>query len=182
MNKLLIYSLIIIAAAVTVVFVFVANGIFNHAPIIGNNPKGVNAIVVKPLEINVKSIAANKTNETAAKFGIVFDVHNPNQSTMLLDGIHYNIYSRNLPIASGDSGTGPQLDVVRGETSFPILGNSTITLKDVNALHRISSINGIWDKIVEGKAVYVVKGTYSTKQAASLNYSPGFDVFNSTYP
>jgi LEA14-like dessication related protein len=184
MNKLLIYSFIIIAAAATVAFGLIAGGIFMHTPIIGNNvsPKGVNAIVVKPLEIYVKSISANKTNETNDKFGIIFNVHNPNQSTMLLDGIHYNVYSRNLAIISGDIGTEAQLDVVRGQTSFPILGNSTITLKDVNILHRTNSISGIWDEIVDGKAIYAIKGTYSTKEAANLNYSPGFLEFNSTYP
>ena len=39
----------------------------------------VNALVVKPLEIKIKSITANKTNINTAILGLALNVHKPNQ-------------------------------------------------------------------------------------------------------
>ncbi len=185
MNRTMIYSMVVIVAAGIVVLGLVANGIFNHIIPTNENkasPKTANALVVNPLEIKVKRITANKTNDNTAILGVLFDVHNPNQNTVLLDGIHYNISSDKLPIISGDIGTETQLDVVRGQSAFPIIGDSTITLKDIGIVHRNNIINGIWDKVVDGKATYVIMGSYSTKQTANFDYSTGSTEFNSTYP
>jgi len=184
MNKLSIYSTVIVIAGAIAVLGLVANGIFNHIPFSGNkaSPKTANALVVNPLEIKIKSITANKTNDNTARLGVVFYVHNPNQNTMLLDGIHYNISSDKLPLISGDIGTETQMDVVRGQSAFPIIGDSTITLKDTGILHRNNIVNATWDKLVDGKAIYLIKGSYSTKQTANLDYSTGSNEFNLTYP
>jgi len=184
MNKLLIYSIVVGVAGVIVVFGLVATGIFNHIPFSGNNasPKTANALVVNPLKIKIKSITANKTNDNTAILRVAFDVHNPNQSTVLLDGIHYNVSSDKLPIISGNIGTETQLDVVRGQSAFPIIGDRSITLKDILILHRNNIVSGTWDKLVDGKAIYVIMGSYSTKQAANFDYSTGSNEFNSTYP
>jgi len=185
MNKLLIYSVVTVIAVGIVVLGLVAYGIFNHIiPTNGNkaSTKTANALVITPLEIKIKSITANKTNDNTAILRFVFDVHNPNHNTVLLDGIQYNVSSDKLPIISGNIGTETQLDVVRGQSAFPIIGDSTITLKDVGILHRNNIVNATWDKLVDGKAIYVIKGSYSTKQAANFDYSTGSNEFNSTYP
>ena len=186
MNKTLIYSVIVIAAAAAafLVFSFVAKGIFNQAPIGANSSnKGVSTQVSKPIEIKVKSIAVNTSSKKTAAYKIAFDIHNPNQNTILLDGMHYNISSNNLPVASGDIGTETQLDVIRGQSSFPVIGNSTITLADTGIIHRNNSIdNGTWNKIVGGNATYVIRGFYSSKQTSNFDYSPGANEFKATYP
>jgi LEA14-like dessication related protein len=107
MNKLLISSAVVLTFALGLV----ANGTFNYIPIIANNTdyKTAIALVVGPLEIKIKSITVNKTSDNTARFGAAFDVHNPIQNTILLDGIQYNVYSDNLRIISGDFGTETQL-------------------------------------------------------------------------
>ena len=186
MNKLSIYfTVIVIAIAGGIVVLGLAtNGMFNHVIFNNNNAntKAANALLVKPLEIKIKSITANKTSVNTAILELALNVHNPNQDTVLLDGLHYNITSDNLPIKSGEIGTETQLDVVRGQSAFPIIGDSTITLKDTGILHRNNIVNATWDKIVSGKAPYVIKGTYYSKQAANFDYSPGSNDFSSTYP
>jgi LEA14-like dessication related protein len=183
MNKLVIYSAVVITFAI-MVFGLVATGTVNYIPIIANNTdyKTAMALVVGPLEIKVKSVTVNKTSNNTTRFGAAFDVHNPNQNTILLDGIQYNVYSDNLRVFSGDIGTETQLDVIRGQSAFPVIGDSTITLKDTGILHKNNIVNGTWDKMVDGKAVYVIKGSYSTKQTSNFDYSPGSTEFNSTYP
>ena len=67
MNKTLIYSVIVIAAAAAafLIFSFVAKGIFNQAPMGANSSnKGVSTQVSKPIEIKVKSIAINASSKT----------------------------------------------------------------------------------------------------------------------
>ncbi len=97
--------------------------------------------------------------------------------------MHYNISSNNIPVASGDIGTETQLDVIRGQSSFPVIGDSTITLTDTGVIHRNSSIdNGTWNKITGGNAIYVVEGFYSSKQTSNFDYSPGANEFKTTYP
>ena len=190
MDKLSIYVIVtvIAVAGATAVLGLASNGMLNHiVPTIPTNEnkantKTVNALVVKPLEIKIKSITANKTNANTAILRLALDVHNPNQDTVLLDGLHYNITSDNLPIKSGDIGTETQLDVVRGQSAFHIIGDSTITLKDTGILHRNNIVNATWDKIVSGKATYVIKGSYYSKQTANFDYSPGSNDFKSTYP
>lgn len=181
MNKLSIYfTVIVIAIAGAVVVLGLAsNGIFNR--IIPTN-EAANALLVKPLEIKIKSITVNKTNANTVILGLALDVHNPNQDTVLLDGLHYNITSDNLLIKSGDIGSETQLDVVRGQSAFPIIGDSAITLKDTGILHRNNIVNTTWDKIVSGKASFVIKGTYYSKQTANFDYSPGSNDFKTTYP
>lgn len=185
MNKALIYSVIVIAAAAAafLVFSFVAKGIFNQVPTGPNSSnKGVSTLVSKPIEIKVKNIAINTSSKKTAAYKIAFDIHNPNQNTILLDGMHYNISSNNLPVASGDIGTETQLDVIRGQSSFPVIGDSTITLTDTGVIHQNSIDNGTWNKIVGGHAIYVIRGFYSSKQTSNFDYSPGANEFKSSYP
>ncbi len=144
--------------------------------------KGISTQVSKPIEIKVKSIAFDTSSKKTAAYKIAFDIHTPNQNTILLDGMHYNISSNTLPVASGDIGTEAQLDVIRGQSSFPVIGDSTITLTDTGIIHRNSIDNGTWNKIVGGNAVYVVRGFYSSKQASNFDYSPGANEFRATYP
>ncbi len=59
----------------------------------------------KSLEIKIKNITANNAiNNNVSTLHIVFDVINPNQNTMLLEGITYNVYSGNHRIIAGDIG------------------------------------------------------------------------------
>ena len=70
MNKLSIYLTgIVIVIAAMVVLGLATNGTFNHIIQTNENKantKAANAILVKPLEIKIKSITANKTDANTA--------------------------------------------------------------------------------------------------------------------
>jgi LEA14-like dessication related protein len=146
------------------------------------------AATVAPIDIKVKDIVANKSsttdrNKNAANLRIAFDIHNPNANTMILDGIHYNVYVNNVLITSGNIGTEAPEDVLRSQQGFPIIGNSALTLKDTQAIIQQSNINAIiWDKILQGKASYIVKGTYYFRQTANPQASGGANEFNLAFP
>ena len=69
-----------------------------------------------------------------ANIQVAFDVHNPNTNTMILDGVSYNVYVNNILMTSGNIGTEAPEDVIRSQNGFPIIGNSTVTLKDTQAV------------------------------------------------
>ena len=114
MKKLLIYCSITVAAAAIIIFAFLGNRSFYRVITNENNIK-VNGMAstaaaapatnMGPLDIKVKNVVVNKTNgEKSANIQVVFDVHNPNTNTMILDGIRYNVYVDNTLITSGNIG------------------------------------------------------------------------------
>lgn len=141
------------------------------------------SMTVKPIDIKVKNVASKTLdNKSTATLQVAFDVHNPNANTMILDGIHYNLYDKNVHIASGDIGTEAPEDIIRSQNGFPVIANSTVTLKDTQAIHR-NNVNTItWENIAEGKANYVINGTYSYRQTAGLQASGGANQFSLTFP
>ncbi len=192
MNRPIIYSAIGVAAAAIIIFAFfLGNGSFNRVVISGDKTKqttiiaaAASAVTVAPIDIKVKNVVANKTNdEKTANVQVAFDVHNPNANTMILDGIRYNVYVNNALMTSGNIGTEAPEDVIRSQNGFPIIGNSTVTLKDTHAVQRNNMNAAGWDKmVVDAKASYVIKGTYSYRQTANLEASGGAKEFSLTFP
>jgi len=191
MNRPIIYSAIGVAAAAIIIFAFfLGNGSFNRVVISGDKTKqttiiaaAASAVTVAPIDIKVKNVVANKTNdEKTANVQVAFDVHNPNANTMILDGIRYNVYVNNALMTSGNIGTEAPEDVIRSQNGFPIIGNSTVTLKDTHAVQRNNMNAAGWDKmVVDAKASYVIKGTYSYRQTANLEASGGAKEFSLTF-
>ena len=194
MNRAIVYSTMGVAVAAIVIFAFLGNGSSNRVMINGDKTKQTTtatttraaaAFTVAPIDIKVKNVVANKTADSkaaAANIQITFDVHNPNTNTMILDGIRYNVYVNNVLMTSGNIGTEAPEDIIRSQNGFPIIGNSTVTLKDTQTVQR-NNINAIsWDKmVVEAKTSYVIKG-YSYRQTADLQASVGAKEFTLTFP
>lgn len=182
--------------AAIITFVFLGNGSFNRVLINEDVVKQTipaatsaythtaTAITLKPIDIKIRNVAPFKAfnNKSANTLQVAFDVHNPNTNTMILDGIHYNLYVKNVHITSGDIGAEAPEDVIRSQSGFPIIANSTVTLKDTQAIHR-NNVNAItWENIAEGKANYIINGTYSYRQTAGLQASGGANQFSLAFP
>ena len=189
MNKLIVYIVIgagISIAAITI-FAFLGNGSFSRVVLdedkIKQTTTTASPVTVAPIDIKVKNVVANKTvDNNIANIRVAFDIHNPNANTMILDGIRYNLYVNNIPMTSGDIGTEAPEDVIRSQQGFPIIGNSTVILKDTEAIRR-NNINAVnWDNMIEAKTSYVIKGTYSYRQTANLQASVGAKEFSLSFP
>ena len=200
MNIITVYSVIGVIGAAVITFVFLGNGSFNRVLINGDETKHTTpaahtststsiyaptaaATTVNPIDIKVKNVASKTLdNKSTATLQVAFDVYNPNANTMILDGIHYNLYVKNVHIASGDIGTEAPEDIIRSQNGFPVIANSTVTLTDTQAIHR-NNVNTItWENIAEGMANYVINGTYSYRQTAGLQASGGANQFSLTFP
>jgi hypothetical protein len=197
MNKPLIWSSIGVAVTAIIIFAFLGNGSF-YRVITSEDKTKVNIITstaaaaapatnMASLDIKIKNVAVNKTNDNkSATVQVAFDVHNPNTSTMILDGLRYNVYVDNALITSGNIGTEAPEDVIRSQQGFPIIGSSVVTLKDSQTIQRNNINAAAWDKIVAGvgaaaadaKVSYVINGTYSFRQTANLQALGGINEFN----
>lgn len=134
------------------------------------------------IQLNIKDLTFNKTGENTAGVKITFAAHNPQTYTVLLDGIHYNIYVNNQTVSSGDIGSEALIDVMREEPEFPIISNSTVTLKNTQTIHTSEIKNDISSIITAGKACFTVNGTYFYRQVANLAASGGANEFQLKFP
>jgi LEA14-like dessication related protein len=195
MNKLLIYCSVGVTVAAILIFVFLGDGSFSRVVMNQDKTKdrsittaaaAAPATNVAPIDIKIKNVVVNKTNEEkSANIQVAFNVHNPNTNTMILDGIRYNVYVDNALITSGNIGTEAPEDVMRSQQGFPVIGSSIVTLKDSQTVQRNNINAAIWDKLMGGnttKASYLINGTYSYRQTANLEASGGVREFNLTFP
>ena len=195
MNKLLIYCSVGVTVAAILIFVFLGDGSFSRVVMNQDKTKdrsittaaaAAPATNVAPIDIKIKNVVVNKTNEEkSANIQVAFNVHNPNTNTMILDGIRYNVYVDNALITSGNIGTEAPEDVIRSQQGFPIIGSSIVTLKDSQTIQKNNINTAIWDKMMgrdTTKASYIINGTYSYRQTANLEASGGVKEFNLTFP
>lgn len=69
------------------------------------------------------------------------------------------------------------------EGIFPVVSNTTVTLKDTQPSVRNNLTADAWDSMVKGDAQYRVEGTYSYKlTGTSFQFSAGEKEFLFTYP
>ena len=195
MNKLLIYCSVGVTVAAILIFVLLGDGSFSRVVMNQDKTKdrsittaaaAAPATNMAPIDIKIKNVVVNKTNEEkSANIQVAFNVHNPNTNTMILDGIRYNVYVDNALITSGNIGTEAPEDVMRSQQGFPVIGSSIVTLKDSQTVQRNNINAAIWDKLMGGnttKATYLINGTYSYRQTANLEASGGVREFNLTFP
>lgn len=139
---------------------------------------------VKPLNIKIKNITADKSlGNNESNLHIVFEIKNPNQNSMLLEGINYDLYSKNHHIISGSIGNQVLNDVVQSQSEFPILGNSSLSLKDMQTIQNGEKIdNNLFNNIVKGNANYLVNGTIFYRQTTDVQDTGGIQQFKVFFP
>ena len=164
------------------IFLIMNTGIFNNTNFIGQGFNQGALMNIKAIGLSVNNLAANQTADNIAKIQVVFDAYNPNMGTVILEAIQYNVFVDNMRVISGDIGEKPEGFVASQEGIYPIIGNGTVTLKDVQTVERNDLNAAIWDKIVDGRANYIINGTYSYKQTSSFQATGGDMEFNLTFP
>jgi hypothetical protein len=171
-----------IAAVAVAIFLIMNTGIFTNTNFIGQGFNQGALMNIKAIGLSVNNLAANQTGDNVAKIQVVFDAYNPNMGTVILEAIQYNVYVDNMRVISGDIGEKPEGFVASQEGIYPIIGNGTVTLKDVQNVERNDLNAAIWDKIVDGRANYIINGTYSYKQTSSFQATGGDMEFRLTFP
>jgi hypothetical protein len=171
-----------IAAAVVAIFLIMGTGIFVNT---NSNGQGFNQgalMDIEAIKLSVNNVAVNQSADNIAEIQVVFDAYNPNMGTVILEAIRYNVFVDNIRVISGDIGEKPEGFIASQEGIYPIIGNGTVALKDVQNVERNNMNAAIWDKIADGSAIYDINGTYSYKQTSSFQATGGDMDFNLTFP
>jgi len=123
------------------------------------------------LTVSAKSVNVLPINN-ASYLQIALNVHNPNQGAAILETLSYNVYFKNIRLASADIGSKPQGFIDSLSSVYPIIGNQTITLKDQQPL------------TPEAGALLNSNGTLNTSSnSSSVSKSspkPNFFIINGT--
>jgi hypothetical protein len=172
-----------IAAAAIAIFLII--GVGNFRPLGNSEGPGTSQTQtqIADLQLGLRDIVVEKTDEENANVQVVFDVYNPNRSTAIFETIHYTLNVGQYQMTSGDIGVSPEGFVSGQEDIFPIVGNSTVTLKDTQVAVRNNLTSSSWDSMVGGTGQYRVEGNYSYRLTGSnfqtSYYEKGFAL---TFP
>jgi hypothetical protein len=134
------------------------------------------------LDVDIASVQAQRIDNNSANLELVFNVHNPNKGTVMLESISYNLYSDKGRIVSGDIGERPEGFVGSQANIFPIVGNGSLTIKDKKIINRDDSRQDDWQNIIDNSQHYILNGTFSYKQTSSFQSSGGENNFTLNYP
>ena len=170
-----------IVAVAVAIFLIAGTGVFSN----NNFQKGLNQIPsdgIQPIKLSIKNIAAKQIGNKTANIQVIFNAYNPNKGTIILEAITYNLFANGIHLVSGDIGAKLEGFIASQEAVFPIIGNSTVALKDTRAIHQNSLIANSWDKVINSKANYLINGTYSYKQTSSLQATGEDKDFKLTFP
>ena len=160
----------IAAAAIAIFFIM---GIGNFGPFGNSANSGTSQTQIADLQLGLTDIVVEKTDEENATVQVVFDIHNPNRSTAILETIHYTLDVGQYQMTTGDIGITPEGFVSGQEDIFPIIGSSTVTLKDTKVAVRNNLTASSWDSMVDGTGQYRVEGSY-TYRLTSSNFQTSY--------
>ena len=173
-NKKIIYSAIGIIALAVIIMILSQGSNFEF------NQEAVTE--AKDLEISLKNVSITNIDNNNIKVNPIFNVYNPNQGTLILENIHYNVNLENTRIASGDIGQRPEGFVDSSAGIYPIIGNGTVTLKDEKTIQKDNRIDKVWNKITDETSSFQVNGSFAYRQTSSFQADAGEIDFNLKYP
>ena len=117
---------------------------------------------ILPLEIRLGGIDITKVTERSADIEVAFEVFNPNQRSVLIQVMDYQLYetgySESMQITGGQIGNRPGGMVEFGNNYYTLLGQNSITLKDKVTLRNSGSTPELWSALSDGTASWRVTG------------------------
>ncbi|HYA82287.1 MAG TPA: hypothetical protein VEH06_02390 [Candidatus Bathyarchaeia archaeon] len=168
-----------LAAFAIVVYVIFGSGMFGGVQS-GSNQSVSNMTL--PITLSLKDVVPTQINNRTASIEAAFDAHNPNQGTVILEAIQYNISVDGKRLVSGNIGNRLEGFLTSSADIYPVIGGGSVILKDNQIAEKIHSTPDAWTKIKEGKASYVVTGTYSYKELSGLQANSGDRDFKFVFP
>jgi hypothetical protein len=141
-------------------------------------------VTVLPPAVLIKDVNATRTGDDTARMLVAFTVKNPNNGTLVLESIHYDVAVDGEQMAIGDWGGVGEGLVAGSDRLTVIVSGTTVTIRDPDATveERKSSNSEAWDKMVSGDASFVVSGTYAYRVTAALNTIAEEKDFSLTFP
>lgn len=122
----------------------------------------------KQIRILITNLTINRVNDNDSNVQVIFDVTNPTEGTISLEEIQYNIIVKNTKLVSGSIGQKLEGFLTPSADLYPIIGNSSIMLKDRNMIDLHNFDSTIWNIFDQGQTSVTINGTVSYKSNTGL--------------
>ena len=115
-----------------------------------------------PLQIALDDISVTKISERTATIEIAFEITNPNQRSMIVQVMDYQLfetgYSETEQISGGQIGNRPEGMVEFGSNYYTLLGENSIILRDKITLKNSGNTPELWTALETNTASWRVSG------------------------
>jgi hypothetical protein len=136
----------------------------------------------KQIRISITNLTVNRINDNDSNVQVIFDVTNPSEGTIILEEIQYNIIVKNTKLVSGSIGQKLEGFLTPAADIYPIIGNSSIILKDRKMIDRHNFDSTIWNNFDQEKTSVTINGTISYKSTTGLESNRSEKDFRFTVP
>jgi hypothetical protein len=120
------------------------------------------------IRILITNLTINRVNDKDSNVQVIFDVANPTEGTIILEEIQYNIIVKNTKLVSGSIGQKLEGFLTPSADIYPIIGNSSIMLKDRKMIDLHNFDSTIWNIFDQGQTSATINGTVSYKSNTGL--------------
>ena len=135
-------------------------------PVIDNTNDGqpqTSTLQIEQLEIELVDIEVTRISQRSATLDIVFEISNPNQRSVIVQVMDYQLFERGYSdseqIAGGQIGSRPGGMVEFSSNYYTLLGENSITLKDTITIQNSGNTPQLWNALEEGTSAWRVSGT-----------------------
>ncbi len=180
-KKIAVYAAVaVIVAIIAVIAALPGSGIIkNIIPQNKNIPSALTAISteIKPLDLTYNGSSVLVITDRDATVETKFSVTNPNNTTVLLEMINYDIYANGVLLGHGEYGQRYE-GSWESSTYLPLVEQNSEVVTNKAQLHNDGNNPDVWSALQQGTAKITVLGTiyYGTNTAFSgQNLSTDFD-------
>lgn len=121
-----------------------------------------NVAQAEPLQIELDDISVTKISERTATIEMAFKISNPNQRSMIVQVMDYQLfetgYSETEQISGGQIGNRPEGMVEFGSNYYTLLGENSIILRDKITLKNSGNTPELWSALESNTASWKVSG------------------------
>lgn len=171
-SRILLYIAIgVIVAIIGVVAVLPNSDMFkNMAPHNQNTPSALTAIttVSKPIQIEYNGTKILSANDRNATMETKFTLTNPNDNTLIIEMVSYDIYYNDLVIGHGQYGQRYE-GTWQSSYYLPLTQHNTETISNDVQIQNDGNNPQFWSSLQAGQGKFKITGTifYSTNTAFS---------------
>lgn len=155
--KIFITGIVIALAAVIGIIAISGQSIFNDLSGDGIFSSENKPTEIKPIEIKLKEIKILQVDERSATIAIELIALNPNEKSVILPFISYQLYEKDQRIHSGEIGKRLE-SMVSGSDYITLLSNKPVTIKDKIILKNTGNTPEFWNDLKSNSTDWRIKG------------------------
>ena len=184
-KKIIVYAAVVVTVILTaVIAILPSSGIVkNLVPHGPNVPTSLTAIStqIKPITIEYNGTSAISVSDQDATLETNFYIINPDNTTVILEAINYDVYANGILIGHGSIGERYE-GSWQGSNYFPLVESTSTNINGKLTIQNTGNNPDLWSALQKGTAKLTVMGTayYATKNAFSgQDFTLDFDFTKS---